>query len=70
MTPNGTRHRLWQHLQSVVGRLPDDGNLDGHTQLLVSLYAAGRLERHEDVEAVLAAYEATRQRLATMEPAA
>jgi MoxR-like ATPase len=67
--PNGARHRVWKRLQQRLGTMPDAMRAERAGNLLATMFSSNRLEREDDVDAVLARYDAARERLAADEPA-
>ncbi len=67
--PNGQRHRVWKHLQQRLGALVTSATpqtavaAERQGNLLVAMFAAGRLQAEADVDLVLERYRATRQQL-------
>lgn len=67
--PNGQRHRVWKHLQQRLGALVTSASpqtavaAERQGNLLVAMFAAGRLQAEADVDLVLERYRATRQQL-------
>ena len=67
--PNGQRHRVWKHLQQRLGALVTSAApqtavaAERQGNLLVAMFAAGRLQAEADVDLVLERYRATRQQL-------
>ena len=67
--PNGQRHRVWKHLQQRLGALVPSASphaadaAERQGNLLVAMFAAGRLQAEADVDLVLERYRATRQQL-------
>jgi MoxR-like ATPase len=63
VTPNSTRHRVWQAVQRRLGSQPASPLVVRQGNLLAALFATGRLEVDADVEAVLRRFAETRDRL-------
>ena len=63
VTPNSTRHRVWQAIQRRLGSQPSSRVVERQGNLLAALFASGRLQAETDVDAVLGRFAETRDRL-------
>lgn len=74
--PNGKRHRVWKHVQQRLGALASSAlshatdAAERQGNLLVAMFAAGRLQAEADVDLVLERYRATREELSGPDHAA